>query len=159
MTREEIIVLTKEIAFRNGIEERFLLALVATESNFKVDATRYEPGYIWIYSPKELSELLGITREEMVKAQKTSYGLAQVMGSCFYELGFRGLPDKLFEPTLNLSYACKHLNREIEKHKLDVKKIDELYACYNAGSVRRIDNGILVNQRNVNRFMKIYNAL
>ncbi len=159
MTREEIIVLIKDIAFRNGIKEKFLLALVATESNFNIYAQRYEPGYLWLYSPRELADDLKMSKDTMTAAQKTSYGLTQLMGACFYELGFREWPARLFEPTLNLSYACKHLIREIEKHDLDVKKVDELYACYNAGSVRRIDNNILVNQRNVNRFMKIYNAL
>jgi len=136
-----------------GIDQRFMFALIETESNWNQWAVKYEPGYRWYMEEPDTGRFKNSpeTNKEM---QSFSYGLCQVMGNHFYEQGFTGFCTQLVDPKLNTVIAIKILERHIKK---GVKLPMELYAAYNAGSVRVSSSGDFVNQANVDRFMKIYN--
>lgn len=89
----------------------------------------------------------------MRMAQKTSWGLMQIMGGVAYELGFKGWPGELLDPETNLYYGCEFLIGKIFLYGDEDPA--RLYAAYNAGSPR-FENGRYRNQRNVDNFMLIY---
>lgn len=145
------LIVTSAIAHK--IDPVYLLAVAKTESEFNLNAQRFEPAYPWLYSIKELSEILKVDRSTMESFQRSSYGIFQVMGAVAYEYGFRDWPAKLFDAETNCRYACEHIVRLRERH--EVYYPEESYATFNGGSPRRNGN-IWVNQRNVTRFMKNY---
>lgn len=135
------------------IERIYLLALVKTESDFNPLAQRYEPGYPYLYSVKELCEIVGCSRSTMEAAQRTSYGLTQVMGAVAYEYGFREWPAELFKYEYCLEYACKHTRRLNDKFEVKEKDFETSYAAYNAGRPRKVE-GRWVNASAVSRFLE-----
>ncbi len=139
------------------LDPLLITAIIKTESDFNPLAQRYEAAYPYLYSVRELAEIVGCSKDTMTAAQKTSYGLMQLMGAlCYEKFGFRNWPSRLFDVKINLSFGCRYVRSIIDR---GYEKPDEIYACYNAGSVRRIDNNTLVNQSNVNRFMVNYNEI
>lgn len=148
----------KDIIFANAdrykINHTFLVAVAKTESEFNQYAQRFEPAYPWLYSVKELSEILKVNRSTMEGFQRMSYGVFQIMGAVAYEYGFRDWPGKLFDYELNCKYACEHINRL--QRRFEVFTPEEMYASYNSGKPRKSDNGCWVNQDNVSRFLKCY---
>lgn len=159
MTKEMIDQIKQKIisyADHYKIERKFLIALVKTESNFNPLAQRYEIGYPYIYSVKELAETVGCSRSTMEHAQKCSYGICQVMGAVAYEAGYRGWPAGLFNVETNLKYACDHI--QMLNKKFDLLQADEAYAAYNAGAPRKVDRE-WINKTNVKNFMKNYEGL
>jgi soluble lytic murein transglycosylase-like protein len=141
-----------EYADKYKIDRVFLLALVKTESNFNPLAQRYEAAYPYLYSPKELAEVVGCSRFTMEDCQRTSYGLCQVMGAVAYEGGFRGWPAKLFDVEVNLKFACEHIIKLVKKW--EVYTHEEMYASYNSGKPRKMDGNVWVNQSAVGRFLR-----
>ncbi len=145
-------LLITEYSIRYKIDCVYLLALIKTESEFNPLAQRFELGYPYLYSVRELAEIVGCSRSTMEFAQKNSYGLCQIMGAVAYEGGFRAWPAKLFDPEINLKYACEYIIK-LNK-RFDLVEHEEMYAAYNAGRPRKIDKNIWVNQSAVGRFMK-----
>ncbi|MGV8130675.1 MAG: transglycosylase SLT domain-containing protein [Candidatus Pacearchaeota archaeon] len=145
----ELKSLIFKFADRYLIDRVFLLALCKTESEFNIYAQRFEPVYPYLYSVKELSEIVGCNRSTMEAAQRTSYSISQIMGAVAYELGFRGWPAELFNPEISLKYSCEYIRRIVDKY--DLQEYEEMYAAYNAGRVRKVD-GRYVNQSAVTRF-------
>ena len=84
-------------------------------------------------------------------AQKTSWGLMQVMGTVARELGHRGWLSELCEPERGIYYGCLHLKKLMDRHG----NLSDTVAAYNAGSPRRDVNGKYVNQEYVDRFIRV----
>ena len=61
----------------------------------------------------------------------SSYGDYQVMASTAYEMGFQGSPEQLAEPSTNLKYATKLVEKAIHSHK--THSIEDVISAYNAG--------------------------
>jgi soluble lytic murein transglycosylase-like protein len=143
-------------AIKNQVDPLLITAIIKTESDFNPLAQRYEPAYPYLYSVKELAEIVGCSRDTMVDCQKTSYGLMQLMGAlCYERFAFRGWPAQLFNVKLNLNFGCRYVRSIIDRgyeNPLDI------YACYNAGSVRKVQ-GIYVNTTAVNNFRVNYEGL
>jgi len=144
-----------EASLRYKIPLRFLLALIATESSFNPFAFRHERGYIWTYSVKECAEAVGIDRHFMQFIQQSSFGLCQIMAANVYQMGFKGWIGNLFLPDINLKYGCDYINSMIKNHKLSFSDPLDVYACYNAGSIRKVGDQY-VNATNVHNFKKHY---
>lgn len=99
--------------------------------------------------------MVGCTMDTMINMQRTSWGLCQIMGALYYELGGTNWCTMLLDPEINLKFACEHIHNIIDRQKITSHK--ELYASYNSGYVRYMKDGTtFVNQSNVDRFMKTY---
>lgn len=159
MSKSELMFAAMMSAKKYRIQPRFLAALIDLESRWEIGAMKYEKGYPWLYEVLELSKKMICSRETMEVIQKTSWGLMQLMGANFYQMGYRGWPIGMCDPKTNLEFGCKHLDKIIENQNLSFKKPLDIYAAYNAGSVRKTLEGLYVNARAVNAFEKKYNLL
>lgn len=149
--------LIKDSCRRFGLDFVLVNAIISTESGFNPHVIRYEPNYKYLYKVFECSNIVGCTFETMEIMQKTSWGLGQLMGACFYEMGGKNWATILFDPEINIHFTCEYLKNIIEKNNLSDAR--DIYTVYNAGSIRRMKNGELVNQKNVDRFMAIYKTV
>lgn len=144
-----------------GLEPELIGAVVQTESAGNPYAVRYEPVYRWTFEIQTLAQIVHCTTQTMEVMQKTSYGLMQVMGGVFYDLGGHKNENHLWatsmiDPWIGIQYGCKHLRKKYRKYGPDPSAI---YASYNAGSVIKTDGGFYVNEKAVDRFMNFYRDL
>lgn len=158
MNKNDLMPLVLFIARKHCISPRFLAALVELESSWKVGAMKYERGYIWLYNVREMADALGCSKDTAEVIQKSSWGLVQLMGANFYQAGFCGWPVDMCDPEVNLKYGCEHIRRLIKTQDLGFHEPIDLYAAYNAGSVRKVE-GRYVNQSAVTAFKKIYESI
>lgn len=148
-----------DAALRNGIPHLLLRAIVTVESRSNPWAMRYEAHYRWLWNietnqpfrgklsdyplPPREWRAFGVSRDTEVKAQKTSWGLMQIMGAVGRELGFdRPFLTELVDPQVNLEYGCRHLYNMYRRFG----GWEEAAVAYNAGSPRRNKEGQWVNQ-------------
>lgn len=136
-------------ALEFGIDPDLVEAMAMTESSGNPKATRYEPNFYKKYVQPMLTKNAISPKEAIGRA--TSWGLLQLMGQVAREKGFAGKFEELFEPSVNLTWALKHLKRFINKYPAG---LDDAIASYNAGSPRRNDAGSYVNQAYVDRVHK-----
>lgn len=156
--KKELLPAALLSAKRFCIAPRFLVALIELESGWNPLAMRHEPAYPWLYSIREMAQEVGCSKSTMEMMQKTSWGLGQVMGAVAYEHGLRAWAGELFRPEINLKYVCEHIQRMIRKFDIGFDVPLDLYAAYNAGSVRMIE-GRYVNSTAVGAFRKVYQAI
>ena len=130
------------------IPQKLLEAIIETESANNKWAIRYEDHYRWLFRPNYYASQNIISLDTEKEAQKTSWGLMQIMGAVARERGFDGAYlSELCKPEVGIKYGSKHL-------KMHYKKYDnwkDAVASYNAGSPRHKDNGDYVNQRYVDK--------
>lgn len=100
-------------------------AVVLTESSGHTDAFRFEPDF-WTRYLKDKPEYASAIPRRV----SSSYGLMQVMYTTACERGYRGEPEILFVPHINLAYGCKHLAHLVQWAG---GNIDKALAAYNAG--------------------------
>ena len=128
-------------------------AVIKTESDWNVDAVRYEPFYKWFYKVDSYAVKLRITLETCKVMQQSSYGLMQVMGAVGMEEGVDN-PIDLLKPEVNILTGCRRLAKIRKKWGDDPL---DIYAAYNAGSVRKTsEKKYYVNQSAVTRFKRNY---
>ena len=82
-----------------GLDDRLILALIKTESNFDQYA---------------------------IGDDGKSFGLAQVQLKTARDMGFRGKPRDLFKPDINIEYSCKYLAHLYHQEK-DIHKALRAY--------------------------------
>ena len=114
-------------------------AVIMTESSFNPNAYRPEPAI-----------------------SDGSYGLMQVLFRTAVSLGFPNDPSqhtRLFDPATNINLGTKYLAQLQRKYE----NVDDIYAAYNSGAVRKNAAGEYVNtkgdtgvQKRVDRFLSIY---
>jgi hypothetical protein len=120
-----------DAAGRAGLDPLILKATVAKESGFNPAALRPEPS-------------IG----------DASRGLAQVLFKTAVWLGYRGDPEGLFDPATSLDYGAKYLAYQAGRYAGSPTFDGDLYAAYNAGSVRRTAGGQYMNQAVVDVFLR-----
>lgn len=154
--------LIREKASKYDLEPELVAAVIQKESSGNTYALRYEPNYRWTFSVSDLAALIGCTNDTMEKMQKTSFGLMQVMGGVAYEHGlhreeniYQRWASCLVIPEIGVEYGCRHIKRK----SLGLSDVADIYAAYNAGSVRKTAGGFYVNQLVVDGFMKLYREL
>lgn len=102
-------------AKRNGLRPSLLAALVAVESSGNPRATRYEPQFEGRYirgnTKWDPARRAGWTDSDLA----TSRGLTQVLGVTAWELGYRGLPEGLYEPARALELGARYLRRHVDR--------------------------------------------
>lgn len=136
-------IIDKE-ATAQGVPPVLIKAVIGTESSFNPKAFREEKlpdGTIW----------------------DTSYGLMQLLFRTAVALGFpddRSRYMELMDPAINIHYGTKLLKQLISRYGFNPK---DIYAAYNAGSVRKNEKGEYTNSKGntavnvrVNRFYGIY---
>jgi soluble lytic murein transglycosylase-like protein len=128
LSEDQLAHLILEASATWGIEPRIIHGVIMRESGGDSLAFRYEPRYPYLYKVQS-SRPPGYTIETETVLQKCSFGLMQVMGAVFRELGYRGgLTEVLCRPALQLEYGCRHL-----RPKLDKYGIEDGLSAYNAG--------------------------
>lgn len=132
-------------AQKYNIDKYFIAAIIMNESGGNSCAIRYEPQYKYLFFPREFSEQLHLTLETETFAQKTSWGLMQVMGGVARELGFKEHFPSLCNPETGIDWGAKKLKLCIDK----TGSMQEAAAMYNAGSVRYTSGKLFENQRYV----------
>lgn len=132
-----------------GIPNELLRAIIQVESGGDTWAIRYEPGYRWLYN--EARPPRGVSGPTEREAQKTSWGLMQVMGAVAREHGFDGrFLSKLCDPSVGIEYGCKHL-ASLYRRFGQRNGWEGVAAAYNAGSPRRREDGRWENQGYVDK--------
>ena len=143
--KHEDIIITKSKKY--GIPSQLVKAICKVESDFNTFAIRYEDHYKWLYKAESYR---GHTETEK-KAQKTSWGMMQVMGSVARELGFDGrFLSELCQPDIGLEYGCKQLKRQYNRYG----NWQDAISAYNQGNNRKLDNGDYANQIYVDKVNK-----
>jgi soluble lytic murein transglycosylase-like protein len=151
--KEEIIFASRAY----DIDAKLLEAIVAVESDYDNTAIRYEPNYAYTTAVSYYADIVGCTRETMLQMQKTSWGLVQLIAANAYSMGLKCYATMLIYPKINLKYGCLYIKRMQEKQQLI--EPDQIYAAYNHGHLKRNDKGDFINQKNVDRFLKIYKSI
>ena len=159
MTTDEIIT---DAAQRYGVPPQLFHAIVQVESSGLAYATRYEPGYRWLWDVREGRPYQGdpnnlpsksrfCTSATELVGQRTSWGLVQIMGATARELGFQGpFLAELLDLKCNTNYGAMYLNR-LYRRFADEGEWEAVAVAYNAGSPRRDHHGRWVNQQYVDR--------
>lgn len=133
-----------------GVDRRVVAGIVSVESSGNPLAFRYEPGYLYLYKPKDFARALSQTVESETTLQRSSFGLMQIMGAVAREKGFSDYLPRLFEPDLNLEYGVRHFAGYLKRYG----KLEDAIAAYNAGTVRREPlTGMYVNQLYVGKVL------
>lgn len=142
----------EEMCQKYELSKRLVFAVIMTESSGREKAYRYEPKFVWTVTPEQWAKKIGCDTQEMLNMQMSSYGLMQVMGANYYQYGGTGSPTEMYEPKCSIEYGCKILKKIIKRHE----RINDIYAVYNAGSLRFLKDGRYVNQDHVNNFYDNY---
>jgi soluble lytic murein transglycosylase-like protein len=143
------------LSTEHKIEVELIAAMVATESAGNTNAIRYEPHYKWTLDTEKYAKMNGVTNDTEVIAQKTSWGLLQVMGGVARELGFSSPLVKLTDPWLGLDIGIKKLKQLKAKYP----KLEDVISSYNQGSPRVDVMGVYNNQDYVNKVLTKYHFL
>lgn len=132
------------------IDPVLVMALVQVESGGNPFAFRYEARYRWLINVKTRKPFRELMADEIVSAvpppdfpalagsagqewiaQRSSFGLMQVMGAVARELGFRGpFLTQLCDPETNLDLGCTLLADRLRWAKGDTARA---LGAYNAG--------------------------
>jgi len=116
------------------LDPDLIRAFIKQESNWKADATRYEP-----------------------KLKDTSYGLMQVLHGTAKWVGDNTeiTAAQLSQPVVNIMLGAKYLRYLLDKYK---QNLNDAIASYNAGKPYRTTFGKYINQAYVNSVLKHYNT-
>jgi len=68
-------------------------------------------------------------------------GLMQILPATAHMMGFRGSPDELFNPSVNIFTGTKYLSFQLDRYE----NLLDMIAAYNAGSVRKTKYGAYIN--------------
>ena len=133
------------------IPAELINALIMVESSGNPYAMRYEDHYRWLYNVDQIVGSMGLHRDTEVQAQKTSWGLLQVMGAVARELGCKKrFLTYLLDPKIGIEYGCMHLKNLYNRHG----SWERAVSAYNFGHVSYAENGKFRNQRYVDRVME-----
>jgi len=136
----------QKVSKKFDINPKIIASIVMQESGGDACATRYENHYRWLLNPEVYAVKNRITVETETMQQKTSWGLMQIMGGVARELGYEGPLVGLCRPEINLHYGIKKLLQLKGKYS---ENLNDVFAAYNAGSVRKDDSGAYVNNHYV----------
>jgi soluble lytic murein transglycosylase-like protein len=150
-----------------GIPEPLLRAMALVESGGDLYATRFEPGYRYLWDLLAEAPLRLKPDERYPSAgfhvptghptnaatewthQKTSWGPLQIMGAVAREYGFSGRFPQLCGE-LGVYYGAWHL-ANLKKRHLNQHGWAGVVAAYNAGSPRFTLDDVFVNQSYINK--------
>ena len=147
--------LVTEECKRQGLEPFLVHSIIQVESSQDPWVIRYEPNFKWtlpVAKSMNFAKGWGVNLETEMIAQKTSWGLMQVMGAVARELGLVGPLTKLITPEVGIEYGCKQLKRLKERNK----KFEDLVSAYNMGTAKKDSKGKYLNQNYVTKVLAFY---
>lgn len=133
--------LTKSVCESAGVDPVIIYAIIGKESSYNPWAMRYEPFFKYTLAHREWASRLGLSQETELMAQKTSWGLGQLMGGVARELGFKGHLPELCVPEVSLPLCVRHFKNKLQKYGEE-----GAVAAYNQGNDRRTPSGMFANQ-------------
>jgi len=150
----------ERFAAKHSLPPPLLRAIIQAESAGDPWAMRFEPDYRWLWDVRQGAPFKGdparlpgpqfVSGETELIAQKTSWGLMQVMGAVAREHGYRGrYLSVLCDPEIGLEYGCRHLRHLHDR--FGRQGWEAVAAAFNAGSPRRREDGAWINQSYVDR--------
>lgn len=96
----------------------------------------------YLVAPRTFAERLILSYFTEYTAQRSSWGLMQVMGFKARELGYMGHLSMLCDPAIGLFYGCKNLRQLFDRYGDE----SDVIAAYNRGSVGKTEGGMYINQ-------------
>lgn len=131
-----------------GIPPGLIRAIIEVESGGNTFAMRYEKNYPWLAKPFDKFHWHAETEKQ---AQKTSWGLMQIMGAVARERGFKGsYLSELSKPELGIKFGCKHLKWNYNRYG----NWNDAISAFNQGSNRKNEHGEYKNQNYVNKVLR-----
>ena len=132
----------KTAAEKYEIDPAIIYGVIQQESTGNHVACRFEKNYRWLMKPIKKYAPTNCTKDTEETLQKMSFGLMQMMGAVFRELGYKDWLSKvLILPELQLDYGCKFLKKKIDKYGLHAGILS-----YNSGSPSKHVDGTYKNQ-------------
>jgi soluble lytic murein transglycosylase-like protein len=147
--------LIHEASLEYQVPWTLIAAIVQQESAGDRFAIRFEPDYKYLVETKKWASECNISEITEIMLQKSSFGLAQIMGGLCRELGHTGSLLEVLDPELNLKLCAKHLTRLIKRFP----DRNDLIAAYNAGTPVKKMDGTYRNQHYVTKVNQYLNAL
>lgn len=138
------------------LDWRVVAAISHVESKGNPAVFRFEPHYPYLVDVAGYAKKFNLDYKSEEAAQRFSYGLMQIMGGTARQMGFTGPLSDLFDPEINMQYACKYLKQLMARYP---SAITDVAAAYNKGSVKKDDTGNYVNQEYVDKFLAAYSQL
>ena len=146
--KEKINAAIKKYAEQYGIPPGLIKAIIEVESSGNPFAMRYEDHYRWLVEPFSQFHWHAETEKQ---AQKTSWGLMQIMGAVARERGFKGsYLSELSKPELGIKFGCKHLKYNYNRYN----DWNDAISAFNQGSNRKNEHGEYENQIYVDKVLK-----
>ena len=136
-----------------------IIATISTESSGDAKAYRHEAAFYRRYI-KDKSQWKNNPYYNSPRRISSSYGLMQIMYTTAYSVGFRGEPEDLYDPAVNVDAGSAYIasDLQIKQHAWDPPKI----ACaYNAGSIRPTAKnlwGMYYHPGHLDRWIPSYNG-
>jgi len=150
MTPAQVRAAIEQVAPGHGLEPDLVEAVVLTESSGNPFANKPETRYPYVMNVRTWKPFRQLTPDERIaasapvdfptlaghrdqewQAQRTSWGLMQIMGAVAREHGFRGpYLVELVDVVANLQIGCRHLAGFLAWTKGDV---DKALRAYNGG--------------------------
>lgn len=138
----------KKYSEQYGIPSGLIKAIIEVESSGNTFAMRYEDHYRWLVEPFSQFHWHAETEKQ---AQKTSWGLMQIMGAVARERGFKGrFLSELSKPELGIEFGCKHLKWNYDRYG----DWNDAISAFNQGSNRKNEHGEYENQIYVEKVLK-----
>ena len=129
--REKLLPLVIDTANKYQIDPKMLDAIIAKESTYDPYAIQYEPKYKWLTDPAKYAAMNKTSVEFEIELQKTSLGLAQIMGGTIRWLGHKKQLVRLFDPKENITFACLYIKTLQKRYS----RPTDIISAYNAGTV------------------------
>lgn len=126
LTEKKIAHWAREYSFPVNL----IRAQVLIESEGDTWACRFEKRWRWFLNPMTYARLVQVSKATEVVCQQMSWGLLQVMGSVYRELGGKSDITQMCDPDVGLKYGCMKLRKEVDRWGT----VSRGLAAYNAGS-------------------------
>lgn len=121
--------LVKQKALLYKIDWTWMTAIISHESSWDIYAMRYEDKYSYLFQVDVCAKIANVSFETETICQKSSFGLAQLMGGLAREQGLKGSILQLTDPNVNIEHLAIRLQHLL---KLSQDR-DSVFAMYNGG--------------------------
>lgn len=102
-------------AVNECVPAHLFAAMILQESSGIETAVREEPHWKYYFQVEKFAKKLKIPLKAEEFGQRQSYGLCQVMGSVFRELGYSGPWEGCYDRNTNLKYGAKKLRQCLDR--------------------------------------------
>lgn len=150
--RPQYIALIKAECLKRNLDPQLICAIVDTESAFNTWAVRYESGVMRPVAVSVCAKVNRISEDTETQCQRISWGLMQVLGSTLRWIGYRDHLPAICDPKQGIFWGCETFEKLGDPYKFREEKI----SAYNAGSVKKHDDGSFINQKYVDKVLQFY---